>query len=192
MWRQTVLVPLLAIALAGFANGQGSKDKKSELVKYSVPGWADAVGEVESEHDRKVLDDFYQCKAEEDLHQAALANDAAKFGHLLADQVTWTTERFGKGIKLSKAQVLADFRSGYLKVNTHTHDHVLLVPFGDYVVVSSISTSTLSYAGKVSNGPRLSMQTWAKLDGRWQMVAHAVNDVKGKVQDHLESNQFAK
>ena len=192
MSRRIVLVPLLAVALAGSANGQGNTQKKAELVKYPVPGWDGAVGEVKSEHDRKVLDDFYQCKVEDDLHQAALANDAAKFDRLLADQVAWTTERFGKGIKLSKAQVLADFRSGYLHVNTHTHDHVLLVPFGDYVVVSSISTSTLNYGGKVSNGPRLSMQTWAKLDGRWQMVAHAVNDVKGKVLDHLETNQFAK
>ena len=182
----------MTVALVGFAKGQGTTDKKVELVKYPVPGSEDAVGEVESEEARKVLDDFHQSKVEEQLHQAALANDADKFDHLLADQVAWTTERFGKGIKLSKAQVLADIRSGYLHVNTHTHDHVLLVVFGGAVVVSSISSSTLLYNGKVSNGPRLSMQTWAKLDGRWQMVAHAVNDVKGPVLDHVEANQFAK
>lgn len=192
MIRQILIASLLVVAWAGLANGQETAGTKREIVKYPVPGSQDAVAEPETKLERDILDDFYQSKVEETLHQAALTNDAAKFDRLLADQVTWTTERFGRGITLTKAQVLADFRSGTLHVDTHTHDHVRLVAFGSTVLVSGMSTSTLHYRGKVSNGPRMSLQAWTKLDGRWQMIAHHVSDISGPVLDHVEPNQFTK
>ena len=169
----------------------GAKSSNATL-KYPVPGSEDAVGNAETEQERKLLDDFYQSKVLEKLHQAVLANDAARFGELLADQVTWTSERFGKGITLNKAGILADLSSGNLHVDTHRHEHVRLVAIGDTVLVSGLSTSTLHYQGKVSTGPRMSLQAWTKLDGRWQMIAHHVSDISGPVLDHVEPNQFAK
>lgn len=189
-----ILIGALLVILTWpcLAGAQSSNGTKAETLKYPVPGSEDAVGNAETEQERKLLDDFYQSKVLEKLHQAILANDSAKFGNLLADQVTWTTERFGKGITLNKAEVLADLSSGILHVDTHRHEHVRLVAIGDTVLVSGLSTSTLHYQGKVSTGPRMSLQAWTKLDGRWQMIAHHVSDISGPVLDHVEPNQFAK
>ena len=79
MTRRILLFPLLPVVLVGLVEGQGGTEKKVEVVEYPVPGSEDAVGEVESKEARKVLDDFYQSKVQEELHQAALTNDAAKF-----------------------------------------------------------------------------------------------------------------
>ncbi len=189
MTRRILLLPLFAAAVAGFVKAQAASERV-ETVKYPVPGYEDAVAEVEAKDARAVLDDFYQSKVLEELHHAALENDAAKLDRLLGDHLTWTTERFGRGVKLTKAQVLADFRSGTLQVNTDEHNHVRFVVFGNTVIVSDISTSTLRYEGKASKGPRMSMLAWVKLDGRWQMAAHHVSDIEGGVFDRLDPNQF--
>lgn len=181
--RQRILLALfvaVTMTLVGSAHGQGAGEKKGEFVKYPVAGSEDAVGEVQTPKDREILDDFYRSKVQEQLHEAVMTNDPDKFSPLLADQMTWTSERSGKGIMLRKEQVLDDFRSGTLHASTHTHNHVRLVVVGSTtIVVSGMSSSTLSYQGKVSNGPRMFAQVWVKLGGRWQMVAHHVSDVTG-------------
>jgi hypothetical protein len=169
----------LAIALVGSVKGQDSGQNKVEFIKYPVPGSEDATGEIQTPEDRELLNDFYQSRVQEQLHQAVMTNDAAKFAPLLADQMTWVSERFGKGIILTKAQVLDDFRSSTLHVNTQTHNHVRLVVVGSTtIVVTGMSYSNLTYQGKVSKGPRMFAEVWVKLDGRWQMVAHHVSDVE--------------
>src|ERR1700680_3242367 len=106
----TFLFGALTFALVGSVKGQdSSSQKKMEYVKYPVSGSEDATGEIQTVEDRELLNDFYQSKVQEQLHQAVVTNDAAKFDPLLADQMTWIAERFGKGIILTKAQVLDDF-----------------------------------------------------------------------------------
>jgi hypothetical protein len=178
MARRLLLLPLLAVALVGVAKGQGTTEKKVEIVKYPVPGSEDAVAEVKTEEARRVLDDFYHSGALEDLHQAAVKNDPAANDRLIADQVVWVAERLGVGESLTKAQVLADFGSGHLHMNSHTHDHVRLVAFGTNVVIATgRSTSVLHYGGKVDKGPRVFAEVWMKQDdGHWQMVEHVQAD----------------
>ena len=180
MTRRTLLLPLLAVVLVGLVEGQGGTEKKVEVVKYPVPGSEDATGEVESKEARKVLDDFYQSKVQEELHQAALTNDEDALDRIIADQQVTNDERFGRGEILTKAQVLADLRNGRQHVDKHKHDHVRLVAFGgNTVVLTGRSTSTLHHDGKLSNGPRLLTEVWVKMDGRWQRVVHAMSDLDG-------------
>jgi hypothetical protein len=172
MTRKIILLPLLAVAMVNFV--EGTPQKKVEIVKYPLPGSEDTVGEVESKEARKVLDDFYQSKVILEGTQAAKKNDA--------DQLVQLTERFGKGERLTKTQVLSDTESGNMHGYKTIHDHIRMVAFsGDAVVLSGRSTSTVGYGGKVFNGPRVFLEVWVKQDGRWQNAVHCVADAPNGV-----------
>ena len=169
---------LIAIAFAGFAGfltGQVITEKKMEIVKYSLPGSEDTVGEVETKEARKVLDDFYQSKVLQMGAEASPSNDVGARGRLMADHFIQVSERFGIGERLTKAQVLADTESGHMHMDRLKHDHIRLVAFGDnVVVVTGHSSSALHYNGKVDTADRVFGDTWVKLNGRWQQVEHCV------------------
>src|ERR1700676_4294512 len=154
MIRRILPLTLIAIAFAGFLKGQGTTEK-IEIVKYPVPGSPDAAGEIKTEEQRKVLDDFYQSKVLEKLNDVALTNSDSGTDNLLADQVVWVSERLGIGERLTKDQVVADTGNSHLKMSTHTHDQVRMVAFGNTVVVSGRSTSVLHYGDKIDKGPRV-------------------------------------
>jgi hypothetical protein len=173
-----LLLVVLAFAVVGMIRGQDSGQMKVEFIKYPLSGSEGATGEIHTADDRELLNDFYQSKVQEQFHEAVITNDPAKFDPLLAPQMTWISERFGKGVTLTKKQVLDDFRSGNLHVNTRAHKQVRFVVVGNLTVtVTGMSYSTLVYQGKLSEGPRMFAEVWVKLDGRWQMVAHHVSDV---------------
>jgi len=173
-----ILLFVLGFAPIASVRAQDSSQKKIEFMKYPVAGSDDATGEIQTPEDRELLDDFYRSKVQEQLHQAAITNDADKFDSLLAPRMTWIAERFGKGVTLTKAQVLDDLRSGNLHVNTQSHSHVRLVVIGNSTVaVTGISYSKLIYQGKISEGPRMFAEVWVRLGSTWQMVAHHVSDV---------------
>jgi len=126
------------------------------------------------------LDDFAQAKVLERFHQALLNNDKAVLDDMIADQVIWVAERFGKGENLSKAQVLAHFGSKKeVKVEEHTRDHVRLTAFANTVVMTGNSTSVMKYKGQVSRGPRLFAIVYGKQNGRWQVLVHSIMDYDG-------------
>ena len=188
MRRQTALI--LAV-LAGFAftgpvKGQGAGGargesvKKVEIVRYPIPGSEDAVGEVASQADRAVLDDFYRSKALAYEDQAANSNDVGLFARLMADRAVASDERFRTGFALTKPAFVDMFRSGGHHFTRLQHDHVHLIPFGpNTMVVTAHSTSLLHFGGRVSPGPRLLTEVWVKLDGRWQVAVHAMSDLEG-------------
>jgi hypothetical protein len=176
MIRRVLPLALMAIACAGFVRGQGTTEK-IEIVKYPVPGSPDAAGEIKTAEQRKVLDDFYQSKVLEELDHAAVTNSGSAHANLLADQVVWVSERLGVGERLTKDQVEADTGNSHLKMNTHTHDHVRMVAFGNTVVVSGRSTSVLHYGGKIDKGPRVFAEVWQKQpNGQWLMIEHVQAD----------------
>src|ERR1051326_3775699 len=119
---------LLGFALTGCVSLHGQASFEKRIVKYSVPGSSEeAIAEVQSKEAQEVLDDFAQAKVLERFHQALLNNDKAVLDDMIADQVIWVAERFGKGENLTKAQVLAHFGSKKeVKVDEHTRDHVRL------------------------------------------------------------------
>ena len=93
----------------------------------------------------------------------------------MADHFIQVSERFGIGERLTKAQVLADTKSGQMHMDHLKHDRIRLIAFADnVVVVTGHSTSSLHYNGKVDTADRVFGDTWVKLDGRWQQVEHCV------------------
>ena len=176
MTRRILLLTVIALAgFAGFLMGQVTTEKKLEVVKYSLPGSEDTVGEVESKEARKVLDDFYQSNVLQMSAQASPNNDVAARGRLMADHFIQVSERFGVGERLTKAQVLADTQSGNMHMDRLKHDHIRLIAFGENtVVVTGHSSSSLHYNGKVDTADRVFGDTWVKLNGHWQLAEHCV------------------
>jgi len=168
--RRILLFALLTVVMVGFAKGQGTTQKKVEIVKYPMPGSEDTVGIVDSTESRKILDDFYQSKV------------AELYGHgaddpLQAEQAIFVSERFGLGERLTKAQIQADAKEGHNRMVNFKHDHIRLAAFGNnVVVVTGRSMSVREEKGKVFNGPRLFSFVWIKLGGRWQMIQASVSD----------------
>jgi hypothetical protein len=162
--------------LVGFVKGQGVI-QKIEIVKYPVPGSPDAAGEIKTEEQRKVLEDFYQSKVLEKIDHAAVTNSASEQAGLAADQCVWVSERLGVGERLTRDQVEKDTENGHLKNSTHTHDHVRMVVFGNTVVVSGRSTTVLHYGGKIDKGPRVLAEVFQKQpNGQWVMIEHVQAD----------------
>lgn len=180
-----LLLPFLVVAVVGTVKGQSATQKKVTLIKYPVPSAKDAVGEVQTEEARKVLDDFYQSKALFDEYQAATTNDPNIWIRLTAERFVDNDERVGTGEMLTKAQWVDNWRSGEHHHSTLQHDHVRLIAFGDTVIVTGRSYSVLTHAGKPFKGPRLLTEAWIKLDGHWQMVVHTMSDLE----EGLESRE---
>lgn len=176
MTKRILLATAMVLAgFVGFLAGQVNSERKPEIVKYPLPGSEDTVGEVETQQARKVLDDFYQSKVLQMGAEASPINDVTARGRLMADHFVQVSERFGTGERLSKAQVLADTKSGQMHMDQLKHDHIRLIAFGeDVVVVTGHSSSSLHYNGKVDTADRVFGDTWVKLNGRWQQVEHCV------------------
>jgi hypothetical protein len=173
--RILLLTAMVLAGFVGFLTGQVSSQRKLEIVKYPLPGSEDTVGEVQTKEARKVLDDFYQSKVLQMSAEASPINDVAARGRLMADDFVQVSERFGIGERLTKAQVLADTKSGQMHMDHLKHDHIRLIAFGDdVVVVTGHSSSVLHYNGKVDTADRVFGDTWVKLNGRWQQVEHGV------------------
>ena len=179
MTRHFLALPLMTLACISLVQSQTTSEKK--IVRYPDPSSAeDAIAEVQSAQEREILDDFAQSKVLERFHQALLNNDKEVLDAMIADQVVWVAERFGKGENLTKAQVLAHFGSKKeVHVNVHTRDHVRLTAYGNTVVMTGNSSSVMKYQGQVSRGPRLFAIVWVKLGGRWQLVVHSIMDYDG-------------
>jgi hypothetical protein len=168
--RKMILLPLLALAFVTWVKGT---ENKVEIVKYPLPGSEDTVGEVESKEARKVLDDIYQSKVLET--QSHASNDIEASDRLMAGQSVRISERSGVGERLTKAQVLADSKSGFNHMDHLKHDHIRLIAFGENtVIVTGHSSSTMHYNGKVDSADRVFGDTWVKLNGRWQLAEHCV------------------
>jgi ketosteroid isomerase-like protein len=179
MIRRLLVLTILTCVSVMPLHAQGNSENK--IVKYPVPGSAEeAIAEVQSKQAQEVLDDFAQAKVLERFHQALLNNDKEVLGAMIADQVVWVAERFGKGENLTKDQVLAHFGSKKeVRVDEHTRDHVRLSAFSNIVVMTGNSTSIMKYKGQVSRGPRLFAIVFAKQDGRWQVLVHSIMDYDG-------------
>jgi hypothetical protein len=148
--RRILALPLLLMALTGFARAQETtRGRSDEAAKAEV------------------------LKVSERFDEARAAKDRAALELILADGLTW----IARGDRLNKAQVIADIFSNNLHFKSFAHDSVAVNVFGNTVVLTGHSTSVLEYKGKLFDAPRLFTDVYAKLDGRWQMVAHHVSEL---------------
>jgi len=151
--QRILLMSVFAIALVSLAKAQGTVDKKVE------------AGDEEKRS--AVL------KVEDEVNQALLHGDAAALSRIYADDLAYTNER---GEILDKSQVLAGLQTGNIKLPTMDHDDIRLHVYGNTVVLTGRSNSTLQYKGRISKGPRRFTNVYVKLDGQWRLVCHQVTN----------------
>jgi hypothetical protein len=149
--RRMFLPPLLTLAaFVGFANAQEATGNQSgEAVRTEV------------------------LKVDDQFNGAVMAKDRDALERILADGLSW----IARGDRLNKDQMIADVLSENLHFRSLTHDSILVNIFGNTAVVTGHSTSILEYKGKLFNSPRLFTTVYAKMDGRWRMVAHHVSEL---------------
>jgi len=147
--RKFISLSVLMVALAGIGWSQEAKPGKpesNEAIKKEI------------------------LKLEDEQHEAFVKGDAGIIDRMYADNAALT---YADGKRISKAQLLADIRSGKHKLYQVTHDNLNMEIFGNTVVVTGHSTGT----GTMYNSPRVLTNVYVKLDGQWRLVAHHVTYV---------------
>ncbi|MBI3491370.1 MAG: nuclear transport factor 2 family protein, partial [Acidobacteria bacterium] len=88
----------------------------------------------------------------------------------------WTVTH-GNGTMDTKAQYLADLKSGDRKFSADVKEGELTVRIsGDTAVASGLSDSKVTFKGQVQGGPLRFTRVYVRRDGRWVMiVSHATS-----------------
>jgi ketosteroid isomerase-like protein len=111
-------------------------------------------------------------EVENHLNQAMLHADVATLDQIYTDNLAYMN---AGGEVMSKAEVLAKFKSGEIKLMTLGRGDIRLTLFGDAVILNGISTAALEYKGHVSYGPRRFTNVYVKVDGAWRLASHNVS-----------------
>jgi len=106
-------------------------------------------------------------KLEEERMKALQTVDVAVLDRIYSDTLVYTSER---GQVLTKAQRLADLQSGKRRFNSVVHDDVRVDVYGDTVIITGHSTSSLVYNGQTATTPRRFVYVYVKQGGQWRIV----------------------
>jgi ketosteroid isomerase-like protein len=107
---------------------------------------------------------------ERDWTAALLKNDGATLGKILAD--SWGA--LGTLGATTKAQYLADLKSGDMKMESQTIGEMKVQVFGDVAVVTGSDDEKSSYKAKDTSGHYVWTDVWVKKKGQWQAVASQI------------------
>src|SRR5487761_139808 len=149
-----VLVPILAVALAGVLKAQGAGGKEPTQTAT-----------------QQVL------KIEEQVNEAMEKNDWRVVARMLSPNMDYTNE---SGQHHTQADFVNALKSGRMKFSTMAHRDIRARAYGDcanLVVVTGITTSRLNLEGKLHVGPRRFTDVWMKRNGEWQMIVRHVTNV---------------
>jgi ketosteroid isomerase-like protein len=104
---------------------------------------------------------------ERDWTDAVLKKDTAVLGKILADD--WIG--LGPSGTTTKAQLLADVKSGENKIESQTLGEMKVRVFGDVAIVTGSDDEKSSYKGKDTSGHYVWTDVFVKRKGQWQAVA---------------------
>jgi ketosteroid isomerase-like protein len=109
--------------------------------------------------------------------EAYLKKDIAFLDRILADDYVETNS---EGNVTTKAEALADLKSGAYVPISGVQDNVKVRVYGDAAVATGRSTVKAQYKGKDASGQFQWTDTWVKLAGRWQCVAEHYSKIPQK------------
>ncbi len=107
-------------------------------------------------------------RIEHELLNAFLKGDPSASERHLADTYVFTGP---DGTVQSKAQVMADLKSGDLKIQSASIDDAKVQVHGNTAIVTYGSNDKGTYKGKDISGKTRWTDVFVKLNGRWQVVA---------------------
>ena len=105
---------------------------------------------------------------ERDWTKAELDKDAAALDRILADD--WTVIGFD-GKTETKAEAIAELKSGSSTLQTVTLGEMKVKVFGNTAVVQGSDIEKSTYKGKDSSGKYMWMDVFVNRNGKWQAVA---------------------
>ena len=111
---------------------------------------------------------------ERDLGNALVKADIAALDRILAADYVWTDPN---GQMHTKAQNLADFKSGAVKFESFTINEMKPRIFGDAAIVHGLSTEKSTEKGKDTSGQYRWTDVFAKRGGRWLAVSSHASKV---------------
>ena len=153
--KRIALALALAIVAAPFALAE-SQTKKPDAPPPPPPKTADA-GVVQT-----------VTKMENDALAALIKRDAAAFGKIFADDAVVATP---DGSLQTKAQLLADLKSGDLVIEASTISDMQVKVFGDTAVATYITSDKGKYKGQDITGRYRWTDVFVRRGGSWQIVA---------------------
>jgi ketosteroid isomerase-like protein len=113
---------------------------------------------------------------ERQLSEALVREDAAVLDRLWSDDLVFT---FPSGRVSDKAQHLADQKpSKESSESSNNNDQVKVHLYGNTAVVTVLSTWITKAGAQESSDQYQATHVWAKQQGRWQLVAAHVSQVK--------------
>jgi ketosteroid isomerase-like protein len=145
MTRRSIVIALCAVSFFGLARWTMKNAAAAEDLKAEV------------------------LKAEAARNEALPKGDVAALEKIYADDLAYAN---ATGAMLTKEQHLAQVKARTLHFVSFQHSDVQVHIVGDTGIVTGISTSAVSYNGKVSTHPRRFMNVYVKTDGRWLCAAH--------------------
>ena len=112
---------------------------------------------------------------EEELRAAVVKADAGIFERVLADEYTTTN---ANGLTRTKAQLIADIKSGAAKTESLTIDNINVRVYGDTAVLTANRSARSSLRGADTSGHQRMIRVLVKRKGRWQPVAMQATAIK--------------
>jgi ketosteroid isomerase-like protein len=151
--KRMLLMAILVVMALTLALGQEQAEKKSP-----GQGKGAATGAIEQQ-----IKDL-----EKQWNDATLKHDAEALGRILADDVV---DISGTGQVSTKAQDLADLKSGEPKLESSSVEDMKVRVFGNVAVVNGHYTEKGTYKGKDISGEGRFTDVFVKRQGRWQCVS---------------------
>ena len=104
---------------------------------------------------------------EQELLDSILKGDASVNERYLSDTYIFTGP---DAVIVDKTRMIADLKSGDLKIESSTPDDMKVQVYGNAAVVTYGSTDKGTYKGKDLSGKYRWMDVFVKRNGRWQLV----------------------
>jgi ketosteroid isomerase-like protein len=102
---------------------------------------------------------------------ALTKRDLAALDKIWAEGYTFTN---GRGQFLTKKERMENIRTGATQFESISPEGEEIRVFGDTAVVTGRAALKATYSGKESSGSYRYIHVWAKLQGRWQIVANQI------------------
>ncbi len=105
---------------------------------------------------------------EQEMTDAVIKNDMSVFDKYAADNSAFTDPG---GMLMNKAQSMASFKSGDLKIESSKIDDMKVQMFGSTAIVTYRTTDKGMYKGKDISGQYRWTDVFVKMSGKWKMVS---------------------
>ncbi len=138
------------------------------LIAAGSPGYAQTPAKPAADKPGAAGAEQALTKIEQDMLAALLKKDAAGFGRHFADDAVLTTP---DGTVQTKAQLLADVKSGDLVLESSSLSDMKVRVFGDAAVVTYGTTDKGKYKKQDISGRYRWTDVFVRRAGEWQLVA---------------------